>query len=67
MNLAQKLEEVYRIKKDIKDALESRGIPFVSDVFATYADLIRQLPKYVLGKWSYGHLWSSDRKWTYNK
>lgn len=67
MNIADNLTELYRIKKDIKEALEGRGFENVTDIFATYADLIRQLPKYILGKWVYSNFWKRDRRWTYNK
>lgn len=67
MTIGEQLEELYRIKKDIKAALIDRGVPVVTDIFATYADIIRQLPKYVLGKWTYGQKWSYDRKWHYNR
>ena len=48
-------------------ALIERGVPNVTAEFATYARLISQLPKYILGKWTYGHKWTYGRKWHYNK
>ena len=67
MTISEKLIELNLIKNEIKAALIERGVPNVTAEFATYARLISQLPKYILGKWTYGHKWTYGRKWHYNK